>query len=275
MPANSAILRQLTSVDIPAALELSREAGWNQTAQDWRILVELAPESCLGIEYDGQLVSTATMVCYGKQLAWIGMVLTAVSHRGRGYAKQLLTETLHRADELGIASVKLDATEQGQPLYEKLGFRAEQVVQRWEGKPSGQGCTDHAVADRISKMHLQEDRTAFGADRSALLHKLSKQHHVFSKERAFLFTRPGRTHTYLGPCLAKSDLDARVLIEAALASESTNDFYWDVLAASTSAISFAHELAFTPKRQLLRMVRGHDLRADEARIYGLAGFEFG
>ena len=70
------ILRRLAASEVPAALELSEEAGWNQTVDDWRMLIDLAPEGCLAIEVDGELATTTTLLCYGRRLAWIGMVLT-------------------------------------------------------------------------------------------------------------------------------------------------------------------------------------------------------
>src|SRR5437762_3624981 len=39
-------LRNLNNNDLPAAMELSTLAGWNQTADDWRMLLELAPDGC-------------------------------------------------------------------------------------------------------------------------------------------------------------------------------------------------------------------------------------
>ena len=127
----SAILRLLNVSDIPAAVQLSAEAGWNQTGEDWRTLIVLAPEGCLAIEVDGELAATTTLLCYGRRLAWIGMVLTKLQHRGRGFARRLLTQALAQADQMGIETVKLDATDQGKPIYEKLGFRSEQAVERW------------------------------------------------------------------------------------------------------------------------------------------------
>src|SRR5579864_5810973 len=126
-----ATLRRLAASDLPAALELSEQAGWNQTADDWRMLIDLAPEGCLAIEVNGELAATTTLLCYGQRLAWIGMVLTKKSYRGLGFARRLLTQALTLADEAAIETVKLDATDQGQPLYEKMGFRSEQAVERW------------------------------------------------------------------------------------------------------------------------------------------------
>src|SRR5580704_9811582 len=128
---SGAILRRLVASDIPAAIGLSEEAGWNQTSEDWRMLIELAPQGCLAIEADGQLAATTTLLCYGRRLAWIGMVLTKKSYRGRGFARRLLTQALSVADQTAIETVKLDATDQGRPLYEKMGFRSEQAVERW------------------------------------------------------------------------------------------------------------------------------------------------
>ena len=118
MISGGVVMRKLEPSDIPAALELSAQAGWNQTAEDWRTLVDLSVKGCLGIEVDGELASTTTLLCYGTRLAWIGMVLTRTRYRGRGFARRLLMQALRLADEMHIETVKLDATEQGQPLYE-------------------------------------------------------------------------------------------------------------------------------------------------------------
>jgi hypothetical protein len=67
-------LRRLRAEDIPDAAQLSAQAGWNQTEEDWRTLLELSPEGCLAIEVDGRLAATTTLFCYGRGLAWIGMV---------------------------------------------------------------------------------------------------------------------------------------------------------------------------------------------------------
>ncbi|HCC57895.1 MAG TPA: hypothetical protein DEQ47_11665, partial [Solibacterales bacterium] len=65
-------VRRLTAQDIPSALILSALAGWNQTAADWRLLLDLHPEGCLGIECAGRVVATTTLICYEDQLAWLG-----------------------------------------------------------------------------------------------------------------------------------------------------------------------------------------------------------
>jgi hypothetical protein len=56
------ILRSLAASGLPAALELSEQAGWNQTADDWHMLIDLAPEGCLAIEVEGDLAATTTLL---------------------------------------------------------------------------------------------------------------------------------------------------------------------------------------------------------------------
>src|SRR5215475_4100524 len=124
-------LRTLTTADIPAAVELSTGAGWNQTAADWLALLNDSPEGCLGIECDGRLAATTTVVCYEKRLAWIGMVLTHPDYRRRGFARKLVSEAIGIAHDRGVYTVKLDATDLGRPLYKELGFSDEQKVERW------------------------------------------------------------------------------------------------------------------------------------------------
>src|SRR6266705_2759777 len=131
-------LRLMTTDDLAVATELSTAAGWNQTAEDWQMLIGIEPQNCLAIEADGRLVSTTTLMCYSQRLAWIGMVLTSANYRGRGFARRLLAAALDRADSLGIETVKLDATDDGKPIYEKFGFKAEQPVERWTWSGSAQ-----------------------------------------------------------------------------------------------------------------------------------------
>jgi GNAT superfamily N-acetyltransferase len=259
-------MRLLHEQDIAIATELSAEAGWNQTADDWRMLLHLNPENCFGIDADGRLVSTATLMCYGKQLGWIGMVLTATAYRRRGFARTLLLHTIARADQLGIESLKLDATNQGQPLYESLGFRVEQPVERW-WRPKQAACESAIQPANF----LDHEFDAYGADRSELLHALTERSKVQASADGFCLTRPGRRANYIGPCISQSAEFARCSIEAFAGEES----YWDLLPQNQATLNIAIELGFKPLRKLIRMVRGRDLRGREDWIYAIAGFELG
>src|SRR5207245_1664402 len=95
-------VRLLRPTDVPQAMRLKEAAGWNQTEDDWRRMLDLEPEGCFGIEQEGRLVATTTTICYGSRLAWIGMVLTDPEFRGRGLASRLMRRALEYLDSRGM-----------------------------------------------------------------------------------------------------------------------------------------------------------------------------
>jgi GNAT superfamily N-acetyltransferase len=258
-------LRLMTANDIPSAMQLSTEAGWNQTADDWEMLLQLAPDGCFAIEAEGTLAASTTLLCYGSKLAWIGMVLTTHQYRGRGFARRLLVEALTQADRRKIESVKLDATDQGKPLYEKMGFRFEQAIERWAK-------TGDSAFPSNPESKWQDDAEIFGADRSQLLSKLANRNPPLTLPQSFLFTREGRQTNHFGPSVCDGLDNARSLAERAL---QTSAWYWDLLPNNKNAVALAKDFGFAPQRHLSRMVRGKDLRGKEDSIYATAGFELG
>ncbi len=64
-------------------------------------------------------------------------------------------------------------------------------------------------------------------------------------------------------------------MERALQSPSPGGWFWDLMVDNKPAVSLAQDLGFAPKRHLLRMVRGKDVRGNEGAVYALAGFELG
>ena len=266
-------LRRLRAEDIPAAAELSARAGWNQTQEDWRTLLELSPEGCLAIEVDGVLAATTTLLCYGCRLAWIGMVLTKTEYQRRGFARTLLARTLETADTMGIATIKLDATDQGQSLYESLGFRSEQEIERWSrpGENAGQLPTGGAS---LKEPGRDLDLRVFGTDRSQLLERLAWLNPPISISQSYLFTRPGRVTAYIGPCISENPATARHMIGECV-QDTRLGWSWDLFPRNQHAVALARDLGFSPKRHLVRMARGKELRENENSIYAIAGFELG
>jgi GNAT superfamily N-acetyltransferase len=270
-------IRALTAADLAAAMRLKDDAGWNQTEEDWRNVLALAPDGCFGIDVDERLAATATAVCYGSDLAWIGMVLTDAAYRGRGLARALMEHAMKYIEARGIAWTKLDATDMGRPLYLKLGFVDECAVERWRRPP---GPLD-AYAGGISTapLALGLDYTAFGADRSALLRTLERYSWVTS-EGGHAFMRPGSRATYLGPCVASGPEEARELILRLLVRHSFEPVFWDLLPGNEAAAAIAREFGFERVRSLVRMARPGtpNARTFEHRddlAFAIAGFEYG
>jgi GNAT superfamily N-acetyltransferase len=261
-------VRLLTAADIPSLCELSGAAGWNQTPADWERMIALEPLGCFGVEQDDRIVATTTLLTYGRDLAWLGMVLTHSEYQRRGYARQLVTAALELAGAREVRSVKLDATDHGRPLYASLGFQDEQPIERWLRNPAP---LTHAPASS-GPIPFELDRRGAGANRSAFLEKLGP---ALVAEDAFLQHRPGARANHLGPCVSISPREASHLIRAAISSNPNAPWIWDLFPAHEHAPIIAGELGFTPARKLTRMYRGDNVRGDESIVYATAGFEAG
>jgi len=275
------MIRSLRPSDIPAGIRLKDAAGWNQTEQDWVNLLELAPDGCFGIDCEGVLAATAAAVCYERRLAWIGMVLTAPEFRGRGFARRLMEHTLDYLFARGIEWIKLDATDMGRPLYAKLGFQDEGLVERWARQPDSgpQPCPSGLAPLRLDALDTQLDLEAFGADRVAILHRVAIESACIPGH-AYAMGRPSSKAPYFGPCVSRSAEAARSLLQWFLAAHPGEMVFWDLLPCNTEALRLAQEFGFERRRQLVRMAlpgvpNFAPFAHSDAAVFAIAGFEYG
>ena len=280
-------IRPMTISDIDQAMGLSTEEGWNQTEQDWKILVDCADNVCIVAEKDGRIIGTATALNHSGKVAWIGMVLVDKPMRGMGAGKLLMTEIINRLAH--VESVKLDATPAGQPLYKSLGFNDEFVINRMttsslksiEYRYSGEK-PKSIKKDGILQV-VDRDKTVFGTERSYLLQKLFS----FYPQKAFTFTevtekwgyalgRNGTRYNYIGPVCAARTEEAMGLIAAAMDPFHGKSVCLDVLADKTDLISWLESLGFSKQREFVRMYQGKNPYPGKPEFqYLISGPEFG
>jgi GNAT superfamily N-acetyltransferase len=277
------MIRRMTSDDIPAAMRLKEAAGWNQTEQDWANVLALEPEGCWVDERDGRVAGSATAVCFGKELAWIGMVLVLPEFRRRGIARALMEHALRYLEERRIACIKLDATDMGRPLYAQLGFEDETPIERWGLVPPEETLAPPGEPLDDPSGIAELDRRAFGADRLSLLRLLGEAFpgQAWSAPGAFLMGRPGSNAYFLGPCVAEDAAVARRLVEGLLGEHAGRPVFWDLLPENGEAGALARALGFEKKRSLVRMALGTNcceelnLRSSLGLQFATAGFEYG
>ena len=279
-------IRPLTLSEIPAAMRLSTQAGWNQIDADWRRLIRLWPELCLGGWRDGQLVATATLATFGGWIGWVGMVLVDETCRGQGLGGTIMDAILAAGDRVGIGLLGLDATDLGQPVYLKRGFVGQIGVDRWQAttRPRSARVLPDAQPHDWTGI-LQMDRQATGVDRSDLLKELASETgarvHVMNDERGWLegfgFSRQGRVAGYLGPIVAVDAPTAAALIGSLLASfPSGQPIYIDVPRDRGLEPHLAQH-GFTVARKLLRMTRPRVTAPAllGPSVWSIAGLELG
>ena len=283
-------LRVMTRADIPAGMRLKEIAGWNQTAADWQRFLDCSPRGCFVADIDGQVRGTVATIPFENRFAWIGMVLVDPDYRGRGLGTRLLERAIDYLDELKIPALKLDATPQGKPLYEKLRFLPEYEIGRWTRRTfrsdaatsSGFGARE-PISPELLETIYKADREIFGADRRFLLKSLHEDAPDFTlgivksgRLAGYAFGRRGSFADHLGPWMATDAATARHLLEAFLANSSREIQIVDCVNAHPAAGGLLRSFEFSYTRPLLRMCRGsNDYPGRPELLCAIAGPEFG
>ena len=251
---------------IARALLLSQEAGWNQTAEDWKIF--FAHGTVMGFTLDDRLVATSAVLPYGREFAWLSMVLVSREWRRRGLATRIVASCVSQLRERGSPAL-LDAAPDATEIYAKLGFVPLCQMERWEGEGGG-------IARASNEVDLTADRVAFGADRKFLFHDFLARPNSLAIEspHGFALLRRGSIASAIGPIVA-DPADACGLATAAVCA-ATGRVYVDVLDAGGGLIPTLTSLGFRPQRRFTRMALGlSHLPGDPARLLAAAGPEFG
>lgn len=282
-------LRTMAEQDIAAGLRLNTLAGWNQSAADWLHFIRASPCGCFVAEADGHVVGTVATIAYENRFAWIGMVLVDPDYRRQGVGTRLLQKAIEYLDRANVACMKLDATSQGQPLYEKLGFVCEYEIERWILRRPSPAAVVHARTARAALTDgglvsiLTADREVFGADRGFLLRSLFHEWPeaalaVRAKDipLGYSLGRRGLFADHLGPWMAQNREVADKLLQDFLAVSARETLIVDCLKANPYAAELLRATGFVFSRPLTRMVRGpNTFPGNPSLLCAILGPEFG
>lgn len=261
----------LSGEDITQAMELSSEAGWNQIPDDWRVF--LAQGKIFGLFEGTVLAATAAIIPYGKDITWIGMVLTRKVFRGRGFGTALLKRCMAEIKAEGRTAF-LDATPAGEPIYRSLGFEAVETFTRWQGMGGGSQTMPSGESDTVA---IQVANAAFGADQTFLLKDFARRcpQARRSTRNAHAFGRDGRIATQIGPVVGPDEEAIAGLVETVIASLQ-GPVFLDVAERCPILIARLEAARFERQRTFLRMKKGpHVTPRNEADVAVIAGPEFG
>jgi GNAT superfamily N-acetyltransferase len=277
----------LRPADAEAALPLSAEAGWNQTAEDWRFM--LGEGRGIGVrDGAGRWVGSALALPLGVELSWIGMVLVAKHARRRGIGTRLLRRAIDEVRDAGrIAG--LDATELGRPVYLPLGFRDLYAVSRLRietpvpAAPTPAGCTIRPLTPADLPALAAFDAPRSGMRRSHVLAYLfgeAREHALVAESGgrivAFVLGRPGRIAFQVGPVVADDEAIAMALVSAAL-THLEGPAMIDLPDAHSTLRASLERAGAVRQRGFSRMTLGAPPPglAEPSRIFALAGPELG
>lgn len=286
-------VRSLTVDDFEFGMRLKSQAGWNQTVDDWRRALEMEPAGCFVGCWHGIEAGTVTACIFGD-VAWIAMVLTEESFRGRGIATGLMQHALAWLDELRIRSVRLDATALGRPVYEKLGFVVDEQVTRFgPGRTTpppivsavpatDEFCTVRRLEPSDVDSIVALDRRASGCDRTKLLQRLlvADRQRAFGMFRgatlaAFTLGRYGSRAHQVGPCVALDTAAGVAALQRGVQAVALGAVILDVPRANITAVEAVRALGLAEQRSFFRMTRGEPPCAYAQLVWASSGPEYG
>ncbi|MGE0714394.1 MAG: GNAT family N-acetyltransferase [Alphaproteobacteria bacterium] len=277
--------RALVAEDAPALARLSVEAGWNQIADDWRLILGHGAGEGIFAD-DGTALASACDVPLTARSRWICMVLVTAAARRRGHATRLMARRIDAIERAGLVA-GLDATELGRPVYERLGFRPLFALTRMRAAaPEWPDVDTDATIRPMTAADIPFvaawDTGATGSDRRFLLaHLLDRMPRAArltirdGRIAGFAMARDGVRAAGIGPVAADDPALAAALTTAtgrAIAGPTVVDLRDD----APGFRKFLESAGFTAERGFTRMTLGEDpALALTERLYAVAGPEFG
>jgi hypothetical protein len=229
-------------------------------------------------ERDGELIGTAMSWLYGEDAATLGMVIVSPKAQGMGIGRRLMDAVL---DDLSGRTVMLNATDEGLPLYRKMGFEPIGPIYQHQGAAFAVPMAELIPDERVRPLGNKDmdvlrtlARRATGMDRDKLLEALvpGAQGVVLTRSNEpvgfALFRRFGRGYV-VGPTIAPDTGGAKALISHWLGSNSGIFCRLDVTEESGLS-GWLDELGLPCVGRVMRMTRGQHPKADpDLKIFSL------
>jgi GNAT superfamily N-acetyltransferase len=222
-------IRRLFASDIGRCTDLVIARGWAENQNTWKLLFDIG--IVYGIEDEHQLIGTAIISVYGRKIGCISMVLVRKDYERRGLGRYLMDRIIRESQKFGEEfPLMLFATELGQPLYVKLGFKTSGYLGEFSGSF---GCSDSFLFNcrnfRPSDLAdvISLDQAAFGAYRGDMLSVLLKQAtevkvvQLDDRIAGYGISWTNGDLLRIGPVVAESTTLAKCLI-ASLAQDGAN-----------------------------------------------------
>jgi predicted N-acetyltransferase YhbS len=180
-------IRALTYADIPDADRVICAAfrATDSRATELHRYLTLQSDGWFAAEIENKLVGTVGVVVYDT-FAYLGLMAVDPAMHRQGIARKLMQHALSWLDERGCATVLLDASQYGAPLYASLGFVAEGQAMVFQNDAPKQSTELPNNVSRLREQDLpsleQFDTPMFGASRANVF----KAYLADFPERAFV-----------------------------------------------------------------------------------------
>jgi GNAT superfamily N-acetyltransferase len=167
----------MTPAEVGPAAEAILSASWGDR-RTWFEFATSQPE-CRPVvaEVSGRLVGTGVGTANGA-VGWIGTIWVEPAHRGRGIGRALTEAVIERLEDAGCRTLVLVATEEGYPLYERMGFRLQTHYRILEASGLDPAAAEpdpgvRAFAPADLEAIIRLDRAASGEERAHAMRRFA------------------------------------------------------------------------------------------------------
>jgi len=263
---------RLLDSDIEKISHLQPE-GWSDIKDAFRFYCNHDFCNPVKVTLDNEIVGVGSSIFFDKT-AWLAHIIVNSDHRKRGIGYMIVDSLLESIKTRGIKTSLLIATEIGEPLYIKAGFRKVSDYRYFKRESYN---TDRQFSDNIQsykddfyKDIIQLDAHISGENRERLLKNYLKKSSVFVKNNTIEgFYIPGLEE---GPIMA---LTCNVGKELMRLKYSTIEKA-TIPGENQAGIEFFKEFGFIETNTVgKRMILGNDIEWKPEMIYSRIGGNFG
>ncbi|MBP0725311.1 GNAT family N-acetyltransferase [Bacillus sp. RG28] len=252
-------LTKLEIDDIPGLIELTASMGWDYDTDELKTIMSS------GIIYghkneDGKIISSAAIVEYDSKLAWIGIVSVNEEYRGLGLGR-IVTQKCIESVSNNVTSM-LIATEEGKPMYEKMGFVTRDCIHKFlcdqyvfKGTVNVSNYSIMPMEKKDLTQVLKIDKDAFGVDRKNLLINRIAQSkdslvvkNIDGEIIGYGLTVLGPVNLILGPIVANNPETATLILNHLIKSYE-GKYRIDVPSGNEKFMSYLKERGFVQVSQ--------------------------
>lgn len=266
MAENRLTLRPMEQADISAIHALSKAEQWPHRAEDLADMLEVG--SGIVAEMGGAIIASTMWWPAGEACVTLGIVIVARTHRGAGLGRIVMEAAI---DRIGDATILLNATEEGVPLYSRLGFTGIAEIIQHQGAAFSAPLIALAEGERLRPVGERDAprvaaliEGATGLVRPAMMKVLFQKAHGVALDRdgeltgVALFRRFGRGYV-VGPVVAEDTERAKALIAQWLGARSGEFTRLDITGDSRLG-EWLEDLGIIRVGRVVTMVRGPEPR---------------
>ena len=132
------VIRPFRFADEPQVIALWKSCElvrpWNDPQKDIQRKLQVQPELFLVGALDETIVATV-MAGYEGHRGWLNYLAVSPPQQRRGFGRAILDYAIAHEQRAGATFFFLGASDEGRPLYEKVGFREVASAQLWVTGP--------------------------------------------------------------------------------------------------------------------------------------------